>query len=328
MASFTGYGMPRVDFQSLANLPDIYRRSQQQATLAELGQLLQSGQITPERAAGVAIGAGQTGLGTTLLAQEEGKRRFAMEQQRAAEAAARAERGLGIQEQELELRRKAMEQKSPEAVMAERRKAVEDAGVDPTDPRYRDFIISGTMPRQPDLTSTDKIAIQKAENETADLETTVEALNRAKELNPQTLTGMGASTRAYIGGNIVPDFPGFDKTKANATLEWEKIMAPEALQAMAATLKGATTDFELRKYIDLLAEPATPIKIRESVINRLIKLSERKKQINETRMREIRGGTYYRPGGGQSAPTATQSPPSSQGGGNIPPPPAGFRIQQ
>ena len=77
------------------------------------------------------------------------------------------------------------------------------------------------------------------------------------------------------------------------------MMSPEALQTMANTLKGATTDFELRKFTEMLADPETPPEIRARVIQRLQTLAQRKMEIIDRRTKDLRGGNYFKPEGEQ-----------------------------
>lgn len=162
------------------------------------------------------------------------------------------------------------------------------------------------------ISATDKKAIFEAEDALPQLQGTLEALGRAKEINGQTFSGAGASTRAWLGSNlpdaVVPDFLA-DKKTANLTTEWQKIMGPEALQTMASTLKGATTDFELRKFIEMLGDPATPPQVRAQVIDRMTTLAQRKLQLNEARIKDLRGGDYFKPQGGQTRAAAPQGDP-------------------
>jgi hypothetical protein len=188
---------------------------------------------------------------------------------------------------------------------------LEAAGIDPRSPTGHKSLFPRT---DTPLSATDKKAIFEAEDAMPQLQGTVENLNRALELNKSTFSGAGAGLRATLGANLpdamVPDFIA-DRKTALATSEWQKIMGPEALQAMASTLKGATTDFELRKFIEMLGDPQTPPQVREGVIKRMKTLVERKMQVQESRVRDLRGGTYFKPDGG-SAPA---SPAAPSGGG-------------
>jgi hypothetical protein len=163
------------------------------------------------------------------------------------------------------------------------------------------------MAQPPKLTSTDKKAIFDAEDASATLSGTVESLSRAKELNDKTYSGFMAGTRATIGAkapawmqDFIPD-EFADPETAKATNEWQLLMSPEAIKQMSASLKGATTDFELRRFEALLADPSTPAETRARVIDRMLSLANRQLEINNSRLNDLRAGTYYQPGGGASA---------------------------
>lgn len=170
-----------------------------------------------------------------------------------------------------------------------------------------------------DMPAGDRKAIWNSEDENADLDGTVAALSQAKGLNEQAFTGYLAGSRGNIGSKLpgAGMVPGgiFDPAGSKATLEWQKLMSPEALKQMANTLKGATTDFELRTFIDQLADPSTPTDVRGRIIDRMQKLAERKREINQTRMNQLREGTYYKPGGGQSAPEGSGSTSARESAG-------------
>lgn len=95
--AFDGYGMPRLDFGTLAQLPEIYDKARvgaiKERTLADLGQSLQSGQpIDYSRLAG---GLAQTGdLATTLAILKLG------EEQKASQEFSRTLGGLGQPQQQ------------------------------------------------------------------------------------------------------------------------------------------------------------------------------------------------------------------------------------
>jgi hypothetical protein len=164
------------------------------------------------------------------------------------------------------------------------------------------------------LTTVDKKEIYTSEDEVTNLDNTISQLDDALKLNSKTLEGYGASAMASYGAKapswVVPDRL---EEPAKATLEWQKLMEPEAIKTMAATLKGATTDFELNKFVEQLADPSTPRKTRENIIKRMQSLAKRKRELANERIQELRGGTYFRPGGGLSdgtpkAPGPTKVP--------------------
>lgn len=179
----------------------------------------------------------------------------------------------------------------------------------PADPAVAERLAAS---KRPDLTAGDRSAIFKAEDALAGYDSTLETLKRAKELNPQTFSGWGAGTAGWIGTRIPGAGNVIDEEKAKATDEWQKIMSQEALQAMSSTLKGATTDFELRKFENMLADPSTPVETRARAIDRMIALAERQRQIARDRIDQLRGGTYFKPGGGIPAPSPARQPDASQ----------------
>lgn len=193
----------------------------------------------------------------------------------------------------------------PEAV-----KAAEAAGLRPGTPEFTRAVVPKSA--ETPISATDKRAIFEAEDAMPALKGTIDTLARAKELNNKTFSGAGASYRAWAGSKLpdfmVPDFVA-DKTGADATTEWQNIMSAEAIKNMAETLKGATTNFELQEFQRRLADPSTPPEIRGRIIDRMMMLAERQRQISEARMKDLRGGTYFKPEGApQTTPAAPQMP--------------------
>lgn len=132
----------------------------------------------------------------------------------------------------------------------------------------------------------------KRETETGivDLENTKAVLTRAMELAPKAFSGVGASTRAYLGSRLpdgaVPDFVA-DKAGADATTEFGNIMSMEAIQSMSNSLKGATTDFELRKFEQILSDPSVPANIKVATIKRMMALADSKLALEQQRLDEF-----------------------------------------
>jgi len=151
-------------------------------------------------------------------------------------------------------------------------------------------------------TATDKKELWKSEDEIPVLDNTIASLDRALELNDKTFTGYTAGVRGALGTKVWGGDMLVDPAAAAATEEWGKIMSMEAIQSMAANLKGATTDMELNKFVQMLADPTTPPAIRKSIITRMKTLAERQKTIKTQRIKELRGDN----GGSGPAPVVTQ----------------------
>jgi hypothetical protein len=199
---------------------------------------------------------------------------------------------------------------SKEDKMGEEIKAREEAlkarGIDPKDPKHQQYVLTGKYPRedaQP-LSAADKKAIMSAEDDNALLVGTLDTLNRAKDLNNKTFTGWTAGARGWAGTALPGASAVLDPEAAKATREFGQLMSGEAIKSMAETLKGATTDREMARFLEMLADPSTPPDIRERTITRMIQLAERQRKINDSRINDLRGGTYYKPGQGTSAPAA------------------------
>jgi hypothetical protein len=174
------------------------------------------------------------------------------------------------------------------------------------DPNYADWI-KNNKGRDNSLTTVDKKAIFEAEDVLPAVDGTLSALSRAKELNDKTYTGMTAGVRGWAGANVPGAGMLLDEEKSRATLEFNNLMTYESIKTMADTLKGATTDFELNKFVEILADPATPPDIRGRTIDRMMQLAQRKKQIAEDRVNKLRGGDYYdAPGSAPAAPGPQQ----------------------
>lgn len=191
---------------------------------------------------------------------------------------------------------------------AARQAAAAQNGLTPDSPAYQSFVLTGKMPRedaQP-LTATDKKALWSAEDEIPMLDNTLSSLERAKDLNKKTFTGVTAGARGYLG-TAVPG-GGFlvDQEAAKATSEFGKLMSMEAIQSMAQSLKGATTDSELARFVEILADPATDPEIRERTIDRMSELARRVKEVKANRVSELRGGGI-KPGQGQGNAGRTKS---------------------
>jgi hypothetical protein len=180
------------------------------------------------------------------------------------------------------------------------------AGINPTSPEGR----SALFPRaNAPLSAIDRREIFKAEDEVPQLTGTIEALDRALQLNDKTYTGFGADLFGRLGTGAAGSLGMKPSPQASATVEWGKIMGSEAIKNMSETLKGATTNLELQKFVDLLSDPTTPADVRASVIKRMKTLAERQLQIKNMRMNELRGGDYFKRGGG---PQMGQQPAQGQ----------------
>jgi hypothetical protein len=158
----------------------------------------------------------------------------------------------------------------------------------------KDGVPIHTTPRE--LSATDKKAIFDAENDLPAIDDTLSKLRRAQDLNAKVKTGFLIKQRAEIANKA-----GMANDQDKATLEWLRMMEPAAIKEMSSTLKGASTDREMLKYLEIIADPSQPADVRARIIEKAITLAESSKKIATDRMNQLRAGSYYGREGGASA---------------------------
>lgn len=305
------YGAPINDLtpqlsQLVNNINQGQEKAFQRQTLADIGKGIAGGTLDYNQAAGRLLAAGdrQGAMSLAMLGMNQANQQYShgrdaindqFRREESARAQGNADRNFNLQSSRYE---------EPAQV-----KTLRAAGIDPASPEGRKALFPRT---DTPISATDKKAIFQAEDAIPAVQGTIENLNRALELNDKTFSGFGAGVR----GDIASKLPSSIAPKgAMETAEWSKIMGPEALTAMANTLKGATTDFELKKYMEMLGDPSTPATIRKGVIERMKRLAERKLEIDQARVNDLRGGSYFKEGGGSSG---VRQAPGSHGGGSAP----------
>lgn len=187
----------------------------------------------------------------------------------------------------------------PLAEFEARKVIAEQLGMQPGTPQYQTYVATGKTGRDETLTATDRKMIHQSEDEVLAFDRTIDRLKRAKELNPQTNQGYLSDTRATLANNL-PDWAVPNAVSSpqsgEATREYADIMNLEAVKEMSQTLKGASTDREMMEFIKIVGDTTKPIAIRQRALERLLKESERQKALAESRSRDLRGGSYYKPG--------------------------------
>lgn len=160
--------------------------------------------------------------------------------------------------------------------------------------RERNTIAAAKVMQPKPLGATDKRILKEAEEYIPSIDDTIATLEKARNLNDKTYDGYFAGVRGSIGAkgpDWIPDQIA-EPEQAKATNEWELTMSPVAIEAMASTLKGATTDYELRYYLKQLADPSTPKPTRKGIIDKLHKLATDRKAVRLKEIQEIRAGGY------------------------------------
>lgn len=182
--------------------------------------------------------------------------------------------------------------------------AARSAGYQPGTREYHAYVLTGKLAgsdQQP-LTATDRKAILEADEGIAANQATITNLREAQRLSPQANSGPGASTRAAIG-NMMPDYllPDFISSPQSsaATAQLENLSTGNALEQLKAIFGAAPTEGERKILLDIQGAVNQPDHVRQDIYRRAQAAAERRLAFNEQRANELRGGTYYRPRGGQ-----------------------------
>ena len=136
-----------------------------------------------------------------------------------------------------------------------------------------------------DLTSVDKKAYLEAQGQNGAFISAKRVLERAKEIGPKTYAGILPDERAWINANFGIGMNS--KDEADAHIEYQKIMTGEAIKQMADTLKGASTDYEMNKYIDMIADPTLPWESKEPAVNRILEWMKTESAVNSDLMKSL-----------------------------------------
>jgi hypothetical protein len=175
---------------------------------------------------------------------------------------------------------------------ASRAKLAEQYGLKKDSPEYRSFILTGKMPRedQQPLSATDKKAILEADEGVLAANTAVESLNRAKRLSKEAYGFPGAGQIGTVTGL-------FGDKAGQATLDLNNEVMTNALSQMKAIFGGNPTEGERAVLLELQGAANKPDAVRQKIYDRAIYLAQRRLEFNKQRANELRGGSFYKPGG-------------------------------
>ena len=339
--SLPGYATPQaMDFTSLANLGDVYKKSSQdaarQATLAQLGQ---GDKIDPR----VLLSSGDMSLANLGVQiqnrQQEQERQARLDQRQTSRDAVDdrfREQSLGLQRaaaarasegplEKASQRAKAAETfgltpGTPEhktyvltgalpaanttvAAQTEQRRAAAQAnGLTPDNPAYNSYVLTGKMPREDaqPLTATDKKAILEADEGVMAATSAIDALKKAKELSPKAMGFKGAGNIASVGSV-------FGNQASRDTVELDNIVSSNALTQLKSIFGGNPTEGERKIMLDIQGSSGLPDAVRQKIYDRGIQMAERRLEFNKRRVDEMRGGQFYKPQGSMSRAPVQQT---------------------
>ena len=215
---------------------------------------------------------------------------------------------------------------APKGVTADveaRKAAAAGMGLTPDDPAYKSYVLTGKMPRedQAPLTATDKTAILNADEAVLANTTVIDQLNSVlapgadgKSLNDKAGYGVTAGAQSWAARNDPVEWitgggvKMFDDTQGQATTELSNIVLGQALSSLKSIFGAAPTEGERKILVDLQASIDKTPKEREAIIKRAITLAQARLKFNQERAAGLRGGTYYKSGGGNDAPANNADP--------------------
>lgn len=311
--------VPQVDFSPLGQLGQRYDQGRAAAEAARIRQgrmqtlagLGQDGAPDYAAAAGKLMGLGDLEGATILsrLAQQQRSDQFG--QQKFDWQRQNADREFGLHQQKLQAAGR-----DPTEL---RRAWATQNGLAADDPRYQSFVLTGKFPRedQASLTATDRKAILEADEAVAQTRATIDQLGEAKQISPQTYQGFGAGLRTQLGTKLpdwlVPNFVASPRPAA-AGANYENLVLGQALSSLKSIFGAAPTEGERKILLDLQASLDKPDNVRQEILDRAQRLANARLQFNEQRARELRGGQYYKAGGGASQAAPQQATPTPQRG--------------
>lgn len=196
--------------------------------------------------------------------------------------------------------------------VAEREKiAVERLQLQPGTPAYNQYIATGQMPQPRDATRavSELRAIREADTNMGKYEDAERSLLEAYNLIPKAWNRMGGQTAATIGEFFGQ---GEDKNGAvYATKQLNTILSEEAIKAMGDALTGASTDYEMKKFLELYADGSASATRKQEALKRVIEKITRQKLLAQEQSKGLRSGEYYKPGyEPPKAPTGERGEPA------------------
>jgi hypothetical protein len=242
----------------------------------------------------------QTYQQQTLELQRQG---LGLRQQEAERQGTQFGQTLELQRQRADLEREALGRKPPDV-----QQVFDEQTGQPTQRQFNPVTrkwepLGGVKSPAATLQTADKKMIWDSEDTLLNLDATIQDLARAKELAPKAYIGPGAVTRGKVGS-----WTGIDEGDAKATVELNQLMSPAAIQKMADGLRGATTDRELQRFVDIFADPSSTPDLKIRTIQRMDLLAQRQRQLLTERIGDIKGGGYSLRPGVRQTPAAAALP--------------------
>jgi hypothetical protein len=170
--------------------------------------------------------------------------------------------------------------------VADRRRVAEENGLKPGTREYQSYVLEGKLPGDKRETATELKEKWSSEDELDILAQQEQMLTEALGLTDKAYSGGGAGVKGWLGDQL-PDVGLFDQDKVAATRRYNQLMSQQAIEAMSQTLKGATTDAEMGRFLEILADPAASADRKKQTINTMLDLVRSRRATATRRAREL-----------------------------------------
>ena len=233
-----------------------------------------------------------------------------------AAAADRAQTDRVFRKEQARLAREAAEQRAfqkelEESRSADRRYAVDNRPQpqpraphpvtidDPKDPRKKIIVdannpsnvIGQLSPKGDPLSPTMQKELFEADDLILTGRNALGALKEASKLNPSAYDGFLAGTRAAVTSNLAK-VAGQKSPDADATVDYENLVGGQALESLKSIFGAAPTEGERKILLELQASSNKTEAQRRAILERAVKLAERRIKYNNMKAKAIRDGTY------------------------------------
>jgi hypothetical protein len=173
--------------------------------------------------------------------------------------------------------------------VAARKRVLQTQGVDASDPRNQQYMLTGKFPRedaQP-LTASDKKAILDADEMVLANETAINNLGRAK--------GLSKEAWGFPGAGMLAKPASLFSEGAQKTVEMDNTVIQQALDSLKSTFGGNPTEGERAILLQLQGSSSQPDAVRQKIFSRAEELVKKRLEFNKQRAGELRGGSYFKP---------------------------------
>lgn len=201
--------------------------------------------------------------------------------------------------------------KDPIAEMELRKRIATDLKLAPGSPAYQSYVATGKMGRDETVTAGDRKAIREADKEVVDYDLALGQLNKALELNKTAGSGFFNDMTSTFRNKT-----GASNPQSLAAGHLQNILSTEAIKNMSETLKGASTDREMFKFIELAGDVSLPPELRKEYLEAAVRKMQSHRALAARQSNEIRGGDYYKAPDKAEAGGAPAAAPVDPGAAN------------